>query len=116
MDLPTLQFQQPHALFAALFAQMALWDVNQDDVFFFPPFIFLDLELTLTSAFPCISDDFMGLFCLGEFHLKYSIFVKLIHFRCQQGFILLTCLLHHIKIKSSETSSLEGLVLLTTIA
>ena len=32
--LPTLQFQQPHALFAALFAQMALWDVNQDDVFF----------------------------------------------------------------------------------
>ena len=25
---PTLQFQQPRASFAALFAQMALWDVN----------------------------------------------------------------------------------------
>ena len=31
---PSLQFQQPRALFAALFAWMALWDVNRDDVIF----------------------------------------------------------------------------------
>ena len=111
---PTLQFQQPRASFAALFARMALWDVNRDDVFF-PPFIFLDLNLTLTSAFPLISNDLMGSVHLGEFHLKYGIFVKLIHFRCQQGFILLTCLLHLIKIELSKTRPLEGLVPLVTI-
>ena len=111
---PTLQFQQPCASFAALFARMVLWDVNRDDVFF-PPFIFLDLDLTLTSAFPLISNDLMGSVHLGEFHLKYGIFVKLIHFRCQRGFILLTCLLHLIKIELSKTRPLEGLVPLVAI-
>ena len=31
-NCPALQFQQPHASFAALFARMAQWDVNQDEV------------------------------------------------------------------------------------
>ena len=31
-NCPTLQFQQPRASFAALFARMAQWDVNQDNV------------------------------------------------------------------------------------
>ena len=47
--------------------------------------IFLDLELTLTSAFPLISDYLMGLVHLGEFHLKYGIFVKLIHLDANRG-------------------------------
>lgn len=29
---PTLQFQQPRASFAALFARMASWDVNRNEV------------------------------------------------------------------------------------
>ena len=38
---PTLQFQQPHASFAALFAWMAQWDVNQSNV----SILYLDLNI-----------------------------------------------------------------------
>ena len=71
---PTPQFQQPRASFAALFGRMALWDVNRDDVIFFPHLLTESPAEKLCSGSPLISNDSMGAVNLGmsDSEMEYS--------------------------------------------